>query len=208
MELTDLAVYRRALEPFPPSARPQRLRYRDFWNHEPAREGGLVQVEGRIVRRFRQGAIGTFPPLVEAWAVTPLGEPYCWVYPENGEKRPFTNQTVRFEGTYLRKVRYEGGDVARVAPLIVGPRAPVSFSAQESPDSKRPPLSRGLGDWVLGGLALFVVVGVLIWQYLNRPVSMSTPGQSGFATEPRPKPNDLFEDGDPETQREGTWDGK
>src|SRR6185437_9218161 len=94
--------------------------------HPDRYQGRRVQVEGRLVRRFRQDAIGKFPALVEAWAVSPAGDPFCLVFPATAGKSEPGPATVRFEGTFLKLIRYQGGDVARLAPLLVGPQAPVA----------------------------------------------------------------------------------
>ena len=59
--------------------------FRELWDHPETYRGRRVQVEGRVVRRFRQGAFGTFPPLDEVWAVSPAGDPFCLVFPATPE---------------------------------------------------------------------------------------------------------------------------
>ena len=51
---------------------------------------------------------------------------------------PEAGRRVRFTGTFLKMVRYEGGDVPRLAPLVVGDRVPsvvVSESAGHTPQN-------------------------------------------------------------------------
>jgi hypothetical protein len=170
LNLADLADYRRALTPRDSEPRPTVVSYRELWEHPERYQGTRIQVEGRIVRRFRQGTVGTFPPLVEAWAVTPLGEPFCWVYPAPKAEAPAVRDSVRFVGTYLKRIRYQGADVDRLAPLIVGPRPPASLPRAAS----RPNASSGhysVTDWILGTAAAVIVMAVLAWQHLRKPIS-------------------------------------
>ncbi len=87
--LSDLAAYRAALSehglgPGESSPVPVRVDFRALWDHPGDFQGRLVEVRGRLVRRFRQGAFGTFPPLEEAWIVAPSGDPFCLVFPATG----------------------------------------------------------------------------------------------------------------------------
>ena len=43
---------------------------------------------------------------------------------------PEPGRMVRFTGTFLKMVRYAGGDGARLAPLIVGDQPPTCVSAE------------------------------------------------------------------------------
>ena len=174
--LTDLPAYRAALDGKPPgTALP--ATFRELWDRPEAFRGRRVSVEGRVVRRFRQPALGTFPPLVEAWAVTPTGDPLCLVYPDlPAPNEPNSRATVRFEGVFLRTIRYQGGDSDRLAPLVVGDKAPTVTRA----DPKRVELPRSTSDrtwggfsateWALGAAAAGVVVLVLAVQHLKAPV--------------------------------------
>ena len=88
-----------------------------------------MQVEGRVVRVFRQGAVGSFPPLVEAWLATPAGDLLCVEFPrdESPERKDGAfepSRPVTFTGTFLKTIRYSAGDQSRLAPLIVGDRPP------------------------------------------------------------------------------------
>ena len=174
LAVADLADYRRALMARDSELAPAVIRYRELWDHPAKYAGARVQVEGRVVRRFRQGAFGTFPPLVEAWAVTPSGDPFCWVYPAPKDEAatPTVQEDVRFVGTYLKRIRYQGADVERLAPLIVGPRPP---SLPRRP--ARPPVVRSgnaVNEWILGIASAAVVIAVIAWQYLRKPVSRTS----------------------------------
>lgn len=172
LALTDLADYRRALVARDEEPTPALIHFRELWDHPAKYAGTRIQVEGRIVRRFRQGAFGTFPPLVEAWAVTPSGDPFCWVYPALKEKAPTPSpavqENVRFVGTYLKRIRYQGADVERLAPLIVGPHSPTSPHR-----AARPPVVRSgttVNDWLLGLTVAVVAIAIIAWQHLKKPV--------------------------------------
>lgn len=184
LTLADLAAYRAAL-----SARaatpPARVGFRDLWGRPERYRGRLVRVEGRLVRRFRQDAFGTFPPLAEAWAVSPSGDPFCLVFPDSaGRASPALGSPVRFVGTFLKRVRYQAGDGPRLAPLIVGGDPPVASAP--APAASRPP--RGFGsalDWT-AGLAVAALVTLFVARmHLQKPVAL-TPGRA-----PDPPPDFL-----------------
>ncbi len=169
LTIADLAEYRAALSGKahdPPVA----VGSRALWDHPETYRGRRVQVEGRIVRRFRQGAFETFPPLEEVWVVTPADDnPLCLVFPEKrGRASPGPGDSVRFVGTFLKRVQYQGGDGPRRAPLIVGARPPVA-TAQAPPVT---PSGRGPSalDWLVGSVVAALVVLVLARQHLRRPV--------------------------------------
>jgi hypothetical protein len=88
--LADLAAYRAALsgrataDEARPSDPPVPVGFRDLWNRPEAYRGRRVTIRGRLERSFRQGAVGSFPPLVEAWIFSPSGDPFCLVYPRVG----------------------------------------------------------------------------------------------------------------------------
>ncbi len=162
ISLADLAGYRTALSGKPtadgakatdPAAR---VTFKDLWNRADDFRGRRVTVQGRVVRTFRQGPLGSFPALVEAWITSPAGDPFCVVFPQPGlidEKQagsgeaivaptekpaggsradliPGSGRTVRFTGTFLKVVRYVGADGARLAPLIVGDGQPIPIMAE------------------------------------------------------------------------------
>lgn len=170
--IADLAAYRAALTDRPgstPEGLPVAVGFRELWNHPEAYQGRRVQVQGGVVRRFRQGAFGTFPPLTEVWAISPAGDPYCLVYPEPpARSTPEPIGTVRFVGTFLKRLRYQGGDGPRLVPLVVGPRPP---AALERAPSMAPNSSRSFPwlDWTIGLVAATSVALVLAWQHLRRP---------------------------------------
>jgi hypothetical protein len=183
LTVADLAGYRAALsgkgkdKGKGAADRPvARVGFRDLWDHPARYEGRRVQVEGRVVRRFRQGSFGTFPPLEEAWLSSPRGDPFCIVFPEPetpGEPTsPGTTAQVQFVGTFLKLLKYEGGDGPRLAPLIVGPAPPLAAVASDrrSRPEQVPGFRLSRLDWMIGLGAAVVVAAVLARQHLRRPV--------------------------------------
>jgi hypothetical protein len=183
LTVADLAAYRAALSGTGVREKAVPVGFRELWDHPATYQGRRVQVEGRIVRRFRQGAFGTFPPLEEAWAFSPAGDPFCLVFPEtsNGEKSPGRavqgqgqdQDQVRFVGTFLKRVEYQGGDGPRLALLIVGPAPPVAVrlaSNSKSSTAEDPGFHLSRLDWAIGLAAAAVVAMVLARQHLRGPV--------------------------------------
>ena len=177
--LADLADYRAALETrLDPSAVPL-VTFADLWNHPEAHQGGLVRVEGRVARLFRQPGVGQFPPLAEAWITSPRGEPVCVVFPTGpGSESPRPGDEVRFAGTFLRRIAYQGGDTERLAPLIVGPGLPDVLAAG-SP-AATDPLGSIFGadhaaDWGIGLMLGLGVVWFLLRRHLSRPPALAAP---------------------------------
>jgi hypothetical protein len=156
--LADLTAYRAALSGKPtadearPSDPPARVGFRELWDHPESYRGRRVTVQGRLERTFRQGAVGSFPPLVEAWLFSASGDPFCAVYPRPKEvavSEP--GRSVRFTGTFLKTVRYPAGDGDRLAPLIVGDRPPEPRPPGEGTESAPPPSGAGAILRAIGG---------------------------------------------------------
>jgi len=88
LTLADLAQYRAALSGKPTADHsqavtpPTRVTFKDLWNHTESFRGCRVTVQGRISRIFRQGPVGSFPPLAEVWIASPAGDPFCAVFPQ------------------------------------------------------------------------------------------------------------------------------
>ena len=138
LALSDLTAYRESLDGSP--AGPAiAVTFRRLWDFSNDFERKRVRIEGRVARRFRQGAFGTFPPLVESWVVTPAGDPFCLVYPVPAadEKKividPGPGARVRFEGVYLKRLKYQASDTERLGLLIVGNQPPIITSLAPLP---------------------------------------------------------------------------
>ncbi len=140
----DLPAFRRALEPSKETAEP--VDFLDLWEHPDRHRDRVVRLSGRYARRFHQPAHGGFPALTELWLSTPPGNLFCLVYPTQDTELKPSNETLEFEGTFLRLLRYSSGDGPRLAPLIVGPDPPrvVSTHTPEAPVS--------WGYWLAGVL--------------------------------------------------------
>ena len=88
LSLADLAGYRSALSGKPTSDQaratdlPAEVKFNDLWNHPEVFQGRRVVVQGRVVRTFRQGPVGSFPPLAEVWITSAAGDPFCVVFPQ------------------------------------------------------------------------------------------------------------------------------
>ncbi len=167
LTIADLDAYRLALEGKPDET-PVAVGFHELWEQPRTYQGHRVRVEGKVARSFRQGAVGSFPPLAEVWAVSPAGNPLCLVFSvKEGRKSPAIGATVRFTGTFLTRVEYQGGDGARLAPLIVGDRPPALVGAAPS----KPPSPGGLStlDWAIGLAVAGFVVFVLLVQHLRKP---------------------------------------
>ncbi len=169
LSLADLVAYRAALsgkataDDARPADPPVSLGFRDLWERPDAHRGRRVTVRGRVARIFRQGPVGSFPPLLQVWIFSPAGDPFCLVFPRPADEtgggqetvtasptegnhgpgaRPKSSavlgpgRTVRFTGTFLKMVRYAAGDGERLAPLLVGDRPP----------APAPAYAEGLGD--------------------------------------------------------------
>jgi hypothetical protein len=149
LSLVDLPAYLAALSgratndaasPLEPA---KNASFRELWDQPATFQGHRVRVEGRVERIFRQGPVGSFPPIAEAWIYNPNGEPICIEFPVDGgdsqepgvvagrtaSKIPDKGTIVEFTGTFLKRIRYAASDGDRLAPLIVGDRYPLRRTA-------------------------------------------------------------------------------
>jgi hypothetical protein len=168
LSLADLAAYRAAIDPDKPAApAPKPAGFRDLWDRPAEYQGRRVAVQGRVERVFHQGAVGQFPALAEVWVIDPATDPLCLVFPESPDNpAPKPGDRVHFDGTFLRRIRYRGGDVDRLAPLIVGPGHP----AVEPLAMSGPPASRSPFEGVVVAVLAATVVLALLRAHLRRPL--------------------------------------
>jgi hypothetical protein len=180
LTLTDLAAYRVALsgKATADDARaadpPVSASFRDLWDKADALKGRRVEVHGRIERIFRQGPVGQFPALVQAWAFSPSGDPFCLVYPDPSLD-PNLGTETRFTGTFLKVVEYPAADGPRLAPMIVGDRPPLvvkKVPTASRSTGKSAGVPAGSGSWfstesIVGLVAALAVVGILATRHLR-----------------------------------------
>ena len=171
ISLADVPDYESALKATGP-ARP--VSFRELWDHPQTYRGQRVRVEGRADRRFRQSAVGRLPALVELWLTTDEGNVIALVFPGQNQS-PALGQRVRFEGTFLRIIRYPSGDGDRLAPLVVGGEPPLESRASLTNASN--PWSRT--DWAVAGVLAVVAGLVLATVHLRRPRRRVPPERSG-----------------------------
>ncbi len=182
LDLEDLAAYRLALEPpdDPGSIAetPVAVRFRDLWDEPESYRGRMVTLEGRLVRRFRQNDLGTFPPLSELWLQTEEGNLFCAVYPSSEEGSSETptdielGDQIQVEGVYIKRLRYAAEDVPRVAPLIVGSQAPTvvrSTSEDQRDWDRRDRLIRRLFEVVIAMILIALVAVSWLLRTPERP---------------------------------------
>jgi hypothetical protein len=197
LTVADLAAYRAALSgqrgvTDPPAV----VGFRELWDHPATYQGSRVQVQGRLARRFRQGSFGTFPPLEEAWVFSPAGDPFCLVFPatrEHGQtkadakaKVPGAAGSVRFAGTFLKLLEYQGADGPRRAPLIVGPAPPVAVMGTLEQSKQQARVAEGpltQLDWTIALAATLAAALALAYQHLRRPLQRSLDVSDSIASE-------------------------
>lgn len=176
LTIADLAAYRAALGPSADAPPALAVTFRDLWDRPDEHRGRRVAVSGRVMGVFHRPPYGQFPALAEAWAFTPSSDPLCLVFPESGgAKAPRPGDLVRFEGTFLRRVRYRGGDVDRLAPLVVGPAPPRVEAPAPPPDpgAARSPFD-GVFVLVMGGIVALALLRVHL-RRPTRPVEIDPP---------------------------------
>ncbi len=166
LDLTDLPALRAALEDRPVSVPPVIASFHDLWDDPKAFMGRPVIVEGRVVRLFHQGPVGEFPAMVEIWLATPAGDVLCATCPEhtptdpNDTPIPKIGQQVEFIGTCFRKIAYSARDGSRLAPLVVGSRAPRVFQ-DHPPDLATDDSSRFPSVWTSRGFWVVLMISVV-----------------------------------------------
>lgn len=164
----ELADYRAALMSAP--ARVTDAGFRELWTTPEAHRGKAVRIAGRITRRFRQGPVDDLPALTETWLAEPSGNPLCLTYPTPGPGDAPLGAEVSFEGTFLKLVRYRAANGDRVAPLIVGARAP--RQTQASGPAREPMPTPRRNDWPIAAALAVFAFGLLGLGMLRRPRRM------------------------------------
>jgi hypothetical protein len=168
--LGDLAAEHAALSGEGDGSPPVPATFRDLWERPDEFRGRRVRVVGRVLRTFRQDAVGSFPALVEAWIEQPPGDLLCLVFPApTREVDSWKGAAVQFVGVSLRRVRYQA-EGERLAPLIVGPEAPTIEEPAPPPTPESPPAGWSGPTAVVGLLAGMVAISALLaWRTLTAP---------------------------------------
>jgi hypothetical protein len=201
--LGDLAAEHAALSGRSDAANepPRAVGFRELWDHPDAWRGRRVTIRGRVARVFRQAAVGSFPPLVEAWIEEPPGNLFCSVFaPGRTESQTIVaGESVSFTGIFLRRVRYKADDGDRLAPLIVGAEPPrIEPRGSAKPRDFDPQAAVSVwpdSTWTVGlFIGLAGIAGVLAWRTWNRPAKARR-GRRSVAAEPEPEFFDRRPDG-------------
>jgi hypothetical protein len=169
--LADLPAYLKALGD--QSKEPaQSVRFRDLWDRPEDFQGRKVMVAGTIQRIFRQPAVGEFPALAEVWIRSDSGDPFCLVSPVS-EPALAVGRAVEFRGTFLKRVRYSGGDGPRLAPLIVGPRMLAAeykaLADRIEEPSRRRAAFRSPEEWIFAAIVFTLAAVLLVIRHLAGP---------------------------------------
>jgi hypothetical protein len=200
LSLADLAAEHEAVTGRShPGEPPTAVKFRALWDDPDAWRGRRVTVKGRVARVFSQPALGSFPPLVEAWIEEPPGNLFCAVFsPAEAAPPVAAGESVAFTGTFLRRIRYAADDGARLAPLIVGaepprvePKRPGSADFDlRAPDSVWPE-----STWAVGLIIGVAGIGAyLAWRSWDQPARV---GRKGRPADFEPEPEFLDQEPEP-----------
>jgi hypothetical protein len=201
--LADLPGYRAALvgegsaEGASAANLSKRVSFQDLSTRPDRYRGRRVTVQGRIVRIFRQGSLGSFPPLAEIWIASTGSDLACLVSPQDRGAIPELGKSIRFTGTFLKLVRYAAKGGSHLAPLVVGDQPPVLVpKSAEGP--RFGPLDRrstastrnarlrerwewSLSSWALGLSLAALAAGVIVCQHLRVLPRRSAVRRAGWA---------------------------
>ena len=108
--------------------------------------------------------------LYEAWIITPetrarsRTSASSRTLPRASRSAPNVSERVVFNGYFLKIMKYQAGDVARGAPVLVGR---IGWEPHEAPV----PIDKGMSAtlrWTLIGLALMFVISMARWAFQLR----------------------------------------
>jgi hypothetical protein len=162
--------------------------YAQLWERPSAYRGVPVHLIGAARRvLYYPSKLSRSGWLYEAWIFTPESRtnPYVCVFEEAPKGFPVgadVSERVVFNGYFLKLMRYQAGDVARAAPLLVGrigwmPRPP----GKTSSDSTL--------YWLIGGLAVMLLGSLVRWSFQLR---RSLASRSLRSTLPHERPNEVI----------------
>ena len=159
-----------------------------LWERPELYRGVPVHLLGTAMRVIRyESKLSKTGWLYEAWIVTPDARkyPYVCVFEEPPEGFPIgtdVSERVVFNGYFLKIMKYQAGDVARGAPVLVG-----KLGWEPRARRRRPPPSRtarSSGRWSCSARC-----SSSRWPGGSSSSSTSSPGP-GRAGEPRIRPSD------------------
>ncbi len=136
-----------------------------FWERPEHYRGVPVHIDGTALRVLRyESKLSRNGWLYEAWIETPeTGRyPYVCVFedpPKGFPIGPNVSERVVFNGYFLKIMKYQAGDVARGAPLLIGR---IGWDASQSAFAKAPGSGSTL-RWTLILLAVMFVVTLVRW---------------------------------------------
>ena len=138
--------------------------FADLWNRSDEFRGQPVEVSGRVVKRFANPAIGELPAREEIWLIQGQNL-ICTVVRKVGNDARI-GQDVKVAGIALGQIKYQSGDVLRLAPLVVGAGPPrvlpgTTLAFESSYWSK--------SSWVVLAIALGLIVMARIRFLKKRP---------------------------------------
>jgi hypothetical protein len=168
--LRDMAAYRMLLErarETPPAelARKSRrdvLSYQ-IWERPEHYRGVPIHLLGTVLRVLTyETKLSPRGRLYEAWMVTSDSQrnPYVCVFEDAPKGFPIgdqLNERVVFNGSFLKLMRYQGGDSLRVSPLLVGRIGWVPAAAPGGAASRKPFL------WMAVAVAIMFVITFFRW---------------------------------------------
>lgn len=166
VSLADLPAYAAALKTTN-GDRPAQVTFRELWSEPKSYRGRTVEVSGRVARIFRAPAQGELPPRIELWIAQGTNL-LCVVLPDRSRDGELVREGgfVSISGTSLGVTRYSGGDVERLAPLIVGP-GPARLVNDAT--SSREPTNWTTSVWSLAVIGSLIVAGFLARAHSRRP---------------------------------------
>lgn len=176
MSFRDNAAYSRLLErardmsPDELASRSRRdILLSHLWETPELYRGVPVHLLGSALRVLRyQSKLSPKGWLYEAWVITPDAArvPYCCVFedaPEGLPIGPNVSERVVFNGYFLKIMKYQAGDVARGAPVLVGRIGWTPSERSSAPESGPSVLQISL--CVLVGL---IAISLFRWIYQLR----------------------------------------
>ena len=153
-----------------------------LWERPERHRGVPVHLEGDARRVLRyESKLSKTGWLYEAWITTPEGGKYPYVCVFESAPRgfpigPTVAERVVFNGYFLKILKYEAGDVARGAPVLVGR---IGWNPGQSGGGGAAG-SGSLLQWTLILLGCMFVVTLLRWIFsLTRSMGRRSPSHRG-----------------------------